>query len=205
MGVVTLSGAKAFLQITGAELDASIEQYILMVTADIEAEIDLPIDVVTITGEVLKYERSEFDQQPRPDFDVMDPDLLIFTEKRPVISATVLAGGVALVEDLDYILHADEGILEMIGGPSDFQNNLKINYTAGYATVPQDLQNVGLEGVKEYYTKGGVAKQGTADITSKRLLNYSISKNKGSDSSEQSKLYLVRNRSILDRYTAVSI
>ena len=75
--------------------------------------------------------------------------------------------------DSEYILHAEEGILEVASAFSAFTGlgpaRYRCDYTAGYATVPYDVEQVVIELVDEMYKRAKI----DTNLKSEKLGDYS--------------------------------
>ncbi len=107
-----------------------------------------------------------------------EPRLVL--NQRPIISVTSVHddldrafGGGALIDSSDYITRDDEGVIEYLSSASTFpgtgacfydgQLNVKVVYTAGYATIPTDVEQACIMLCALLYTRG---KQQADGITS---------------------------------------
>ena len=66
----------------------------------------------------------------------------------------------------NYVLHLDEGVVEQIV-PLDGILNLQLTYTAGYATIPADLELLCIELVARMYNKRkseGISSEGMESV-----------------------------------------
>lgn len=70
----------------------------------------------------------------------------VFCSEYPVSALTLTHAGTVLVEGTDFILSADSGMLTRTSSAGDPINwlagTLKLEYTAGYAAVPADLEQL---------------------------------------------------------------
>lgn len=174
--MVTLAEVKTYLGITGSTDDTLLTQLINLTTGEIEGLADRNLIEAEYTDEVLRYETSNFDAQSYIAFDLNSSYLYLFLKNRPVSDIEVSVDGVALVQNTDYRLIADAGVIEMYTAPSEYNGNITATYTAGWAvaSVPQDLKSVALGMVKGKYQESGDAVRGQGGVQSTKVGDYSV-------------------------------
>ena len=138
IALVTVEDAKAYLELKDSQDDSILETLIDSVSALFNNETNRTLKETTFTD--LYLDGSGIITLDLPDW--------------PVVSITEIEEDeVALTEDTDYYLYADEGYLAKIGAVwTDNIHGIKITYKAGYSatTLPSDiklatLKQVGLE------------------------------------------------------------
>jgi hypothetical protein len=200
--VITLSETKLYLGISGTTYDTSLTFLISASESAIETYLDRPVDAVTITGEVLKFETSQWEARPVPVIDMATSKQTAQTFQYPVVSGTVFYDGVALDAD-NYRIDATSGVIEFDRYYSDRENLLTINYTGGFVTAPDDLKYVALEGVKQMFIASNAVTPGAGgEIKSEKIGDYSVTYQDtlGSVAGSTLPRWVAANSFILDKY-----
>lgn len=217
MGIISLQEAKDFLQITTTATDALIEDYIDMVTAEIEAYCDRSFEAVTYT-EVLHTDRSKYDLSTYYPLNTGDYPIAIRLKQYPVQEIISIVDNITTISSSNYTVDNDNGLLRFYEAISDYKEELVATYFAGYDSttgstysMPNDLKLVAKQGVKVYYQNGGQAKQNQGNVKSKSLKDFSVSYG-----NEQTGLYVNTEMglqtsyinaysNILNRYTHIEV
>ena len=97
----------------------------------------------------------------------------IFLRHRPVNSVASLSEGDESVDADDYEVYPDEGMVRRVSGhwPRG-KRNLVVNYDAGDAAVPGDIEQAALDWVKAIYDSRGITAAST--IQSERTGDYAV-------------------------------
>lgn len=204
MALITLSDTKTYLGITSSDYDTLLNMFIGQISAEIETYLDRQLEEQEYASEVLKFVYSNNDAQNNPLLDVRGQRPQCFTKEYPISSspAPAITQDGDSVDTDDYYIDYDEGVINWNRGVSDADNKLLITYTAGYATIPDDIQAVAMEGVKQAFNNSGSASQGSGNVKSKKVGDFSVSY--GSTESYVTeggvKRYLAEGKSTLDRY-----
>lgn len=205
--MITLTEAKDFLRITGSGFDAAISGFIGAVETEIETFCDRKLNYVTINNEVLKLETG-WETNPVRVIDFADSYPQTQTKQYPVTSGSLSYENVVVDNSL-YFIDGDTGVVTLYQTYDTTRNKLTITYGAGYTTMPNDLKNVALYGVKQMFRDYTVTtNDGGQDIKSKKIGDFSVTFEDslaGSNSvnaSEYSYLpkWMRQNLSILMRY-----
>ena len=102
------------------------------------------------------------------DFDNHDTTELIPTGARETLNTSIDL----LVPDqrlTDYDVNLDAGTIHRASGWSEAWNNIYVNYTAGYAVIPDDLEQIAIEVTKELFNKRKIQ----SGLKSEKIGNYS--------------------------------
>lgn len=221
MALALLDDVKEFLGITSTVNNSLIESFIELVSAEVEAFVDRNLEEASYTNEILRYKRSEYDPNPNQGLDVYAIRPQVFLDNTPARNLTLTYKGSTVSED-DYELDGDSGVITLYKGFSDYKDSFTATYTAGYTTVtgsqytvPRALQLVVMEGVKIMYANSGTTNQGSGDIKSKTIKDFSVSYGNQQTASYTSatsgsgsalvKTYLQANQITLRRYMRVNI
>lgn len=212
--MITLNEAKAYLGVTTTATDALITTIINNVTAEIESVCGRKLMEHVYSNEVLSYEISDYDGQYNPEIDLESDYLKLFLKNYPVQSLSLTADGVE-VDDANYDIDANNGVVTMYQAESDDKGRLKATYTAGYTlttgssfTVPDDLKMVAYQGVKYEYSYSGVTTQGQSNVTSKSVGSFSVTYNKDNIkpiAMGMEKPYIALNIRTLNRYSGTRL
>ena len=206
--LVSLTEVKSYLQITNTLTDTLIDMYVESVEAEVDAYTDRVLARGTYT-EVVDYLQSRFDKS---EFTPMNagpsaPDL--FLTNYPIVTITsVISGGNTVTQDT-YTYDSQNGVLS----PDSQLDQPTVTYVAGYTTVtaPAALQLVIMQGVSSLYTNNRAASQGSGNVKSKSIKDFSVSygnEQTGYVTLSNGKLvknYIASNSVILDRYKRVNI
>jgi len=143
--LVTLALAKSYLKIPALETsqDSIVEFFINAASDYIESEIDRKIKSQTIT---------EYQHGRASNILVLKQYPVTAISSFATDSAGKFTGSETIVDPAEYTIGDDGNSLISLGSffPKGY-NNLKIVYTAGYATVPSDIQNACLWLVVYYH------------------------------------------------------
>lgn len=172
--MITVTEAKAYMQVTGTTYDALITGYRDYVESTIETYVDNKINSTTISGEKLSV-IEPYDLQSYRSFDLNSKRLQTRTRYSPVASYTITDNGTTLVESTDYIMNTATGTITFLTSVTSVPSDLLITYTAGYTTCPNDLKMVALEMVKSLFQQGGVTTSGEGNVKSKSIGDFSVS------------------------------
>lgn len=205
--MLTLDQIKEYLGITGTEYDDLLESLNVYVTAEIEAYIDRVIPATDYEGEVLHYTFNINDLAPRPLIAVRGGTAKLFPLQYPLKDVVMYSDG-DIVDASSYVV-SDKWIT-MKSYVSDAYDTLTIDYTGGYDPIPEALILVALDGVKALFEQSAPASQGTENVKSKSLGDFSVTYGTASDSvvtngSQFMKQYIAKNNVILDRYKRIGI
>ena len=217
-GLITLTQAKAYLQITSSDDDALISDYIEMVTGEVEAYCDRTLTTVGYS-EVLHKQRSQLDLGSEVPLNMAENRLKIRLRQTPVNSVEAIVQDTTTITSTNYTTNTDNGIITFYESVSDFKDKLVTAYTAGYTTVtgsaftvPSSLQLVVKEGVRAMYQNNTAAKMGAGNVKSKKLKDFSVSY--GNDQTglyvkdangALRKSYIAGNATTLNRYRRIGI
>lgn len=175
------------------------------VSSEIESVIGRLLRQDAITDERLELTKSNFDLQ---DYQIKQFDLarirtMAFLDQYPVSNVIITQNDVALTVDEDYVLDSANGAIAFYVSVNDKLRNLEADYTYGYAEdeVPGDLKMIVLQGIKSNYESTGTTTQGSSNIKSKSIGDFSVSYG---DSSVD-KGYITNNMEILRNYMRVGI
>lgn len=195
--IVSISEAEQFLGVASGTDTTLITSYIEYSQALVENYTGNKFEEESIEGEVLKFGISRFDLAQQEIIDTAGYDLIAFTRYTPISDVTVYNGDETLIVNTDYKLDTDIGKVEFYTAISDYADNITIDYTAGYATVPGDVKFAVLEMVSNLYAGYGTTK-GEGDVESKKLGEFSVK--------YASKKVDVTNYSIvLDKYKIINV
>jgi len=201
-----ITTTKVYLGITTTATDVLIQLFTDLVVAEIEAEIGDKLSQVTITDEELHFLESQNFADDMGAIDQNNPYPILSTKYSPVSSLSVSHQQVS-VSTANYNYNSN-GVITMFAFYDDSKNELKATYTAGYSTLPSDLQMIVFEGVKTNFMNSGTTKQNSGNISSKKLADFSVSygdSQTGLYNDNGKKSYICNNMSILQRYQRISI
>ena len=217
MSLLTLAEIKAFLQITTTASDPILNLYNSYVCDEVEAYVDRNLAEATYTDEVLKFERSDNTLHQDVALNETFNNPLLFLKNTPARTLTLKEGDVT-VPTTDYRLIGDEGAIETYRGLDDSKSNLTATYTAGYTlttgteySVPDNLKLVAQLGVRSMWENGGVSKENSGDVKSKKVGDFSVTygnNQTGYISASLAglvKVYLESNSVILNRYVKIDL
>jgi hypothetical protein len=204
--IVSLEEVKAFMQITTTASDALIQSYIDLTQAEIEAVIGRNLARATYT-EVLVYKQSRFDKSGYTYLDTSQDAPVLFLKNTPIVNLTLEHGGV--VPTTSYTYDPDNGVLR----PNSQLYRPTATYVAGYttATAPADLKGVVKLGVVSLFENNKAAKQGSGNVQSKRIKDFSVTYGNNQNSYIQSsgsqlvKTYIASNMAILNKYQNINL
>lgn len=205
--LISLTEAKEFMQITGTASDALISVYIDMIESEISVVVDRNLAIATYT-ESLSYLQSSFDRSDYTNLDAGQPAPKLFLKNYPVANIT-LSEGDTVVPTTSYTTNLDNGVIS-----PDYQlSEPSANYVAGYTTVtaPIALKSVVKLGVTSLYNNNGTATQGSGDVTSKKIKDFSVSygnNQTGFITQQDGKLvknYIASNMMTLKRYMRTNL
>lgn len=136
MAWTTLVKVKEYLGITDTASDTLLTDLLARLQVAAETYLDRKIEQATYTEQ---YDGDETDR--------------LITLQWPIISVTSVHddqdrafGAATLIATADYVLYKDRGIIRLDGLVfSSGIQNIKVVYTAGYATVPADLAQALIE------------------------------------------------------------
>ncbi len=139
MGLTTVANVKAYLGITGSTDDALIENLIDRVTDFIK-----------------RYCNREFTKSNYDEYYDGNGTGCLFLPNYPVVSVASLEIDGIIKASTDYAIYADAGMVRLKNEKfTDGVLNVHVTYTAGYATVPKDLEQACTEVVAmKYYSRG---------------------------------------------------
>lgn len=206
--IVNITETKVFMQVTGTASDVLIQTYIDLVESELEAVLMRKLEKATYT-EVLDYKQSKFDQSGYTNLDAHHESPVFFLKNTPVIanSLSLEHGGTVPTESYTYNLN--NGVLK-----TDSQlNTPTATYVAGYttATAPADLKGLVNMGVASLFNNNTAAKQGSGNVQSKKIKDFSVTYGNNQNSYVQNangqlvKTYLASNQHIINRYTNVNL
>jgi hypothetical protein len=211
--MITIAEAKSYMGVTITTNDVLIGTLIDYVTAEIEAVCGRNLMQKVYTDEVLKYNVPNYDAQFNPELDLNEDNKRLFLKNFPVQSLSLKENGVVVSVD-NYILDSNNGVIELFTSPSDYKNNLKATYTAGYVVtgtsfvVPNDLKMIALQGVKYEYAYSGTVLQGQSNVQAKSTGAFSVTYNKDNTKPLQpgaTKPYLAMNTAIINKYLSINL
>ncbi len=195
---------KAFLGITGTGSDAILEIYTDFVVAEVESYLDRTLETATYTNEILTYEFSKFDARDTRVINVRPEYGELFVQNYPISSFNMYSEG-EVIDPEYYTINLTNGVIDY--GKSEYE--LTATYVAGYteSTLPVPLKLVIFEGVKEYYQNGGAGSQGSRQVESKKVGDFSVKYESEIVESAYGvlKRYIASNQSILNRYMRISV
>lgn len=205
--IISLTEAKSYLQVTGTASDAVIQTYIDFTEAEVSAYVGYSLERATYS-EVLVYAQSRFDQSDFTGLDTNSGTPNLFLKRRPVSSLSLTVAGVE-VPTTSYSYSTSTGIIT----PTTYLDEPTASYVAGYTTAsaPVDLKMVVSQGVASLFNNVGVAKQGSGNISSKTVKDFSVSYgNSQSGYITQvggvlMKNYLASNSVVLDKYRDILV
>lgn len=217
--LITLSQAKAFMQITVSDYDDLITDYIQMVSAEIEAYTNRTFTKADY-NEALEIRNSRLDQGDYLGLQMQHDRLYIRLRHTPVQTVTSVTQRGVTIDSDNYTVDTKAGIMTFYTPVSDYKGQLVANYTAGYDDptvttggfiVPFDLQMIAKQGVKVMFENNSIAKQGQGDVKSKSLKDFSVSYgNKQTGlyvdmGGVIMKSYIAGNKAILDKYKYIDL
>lgn len=201
MSLVTYQEAKTYMQLANDNDQLLVDQLISLVSAEVENYVNDTLDEVEVTGERLSFD------QYRGSYDFEEgllsngqSEIQLFTKKTPIQldSVTLFSKGV-LVDPSNY--RVESRYIAIYKYISDYKSDLTINYTAGYAVIPSDIQMVVLEGVKDAYQSSASATRGDSKVKSEKIGSYSVTYGDVSRLYARGvKQYIAGNKQLLDRY-----
>ena len=123
----------------------------------------------------------------------------LFTKQYPIISVdsihedtTWVWGSDSTVGEDDYRIHNDKNHVVFLTTLGNGKQNIKIIYTAGYATVPNDIKQVCITEVIRVYKN-----RQEVDVLSKTLVDGSVS--------YSAKDLLLQSKMVLDKYKRIGV
>ena len=157
MNLATVDDVKAYLRLTGNDQDTVIEGLIHEASEVIEN---------SCGREFKQKERTEY-------YDGRGSAWLVVNE-RPVSSIMEVydQDSVITFGPLNYTFYPDDGIIRLLVGR--FQpgsRNVRVRYTAGYATIPPDLAQACIILVSSWFTGESRDKEDSLPSTVERLLS----------------------------------
>lgn len=139
MGLTTVANVKAYLGVAGSADDALIENLIDRVTNFIQKYCNR------------KFTKSNYDEY----YDGSGAGYL-FLPNYPIVSVSLLEIDGIIKTSTDYAIYVDAGMIRLKNGKfSEGVLNVHVLYTAGYSTIPKDLEQACTELVAmKYYSRG---------------------------------------------------
>ncbi|MGR3311206.1 MAG: head-tail connector protein [Candidatus Brocadiales bacterium] len=139
MGLTTVANVKAYLGIAGSTDDAFIENL-----------------TDRVTNFVQKYCNRNFTRSSYDEYYDGNGSGYLFLPDYPIVSVTLLEIDDIVKASADYAIYTDTGMVRLKNGKfNDGILNVHMIYTAGYATVPKDLEQACTEIVAmKYYNRG---------------------------------------------------
>ncbi|MBI2560299.1 MAG: phage gp6-like head-tail connector protein [Planctomycetes bacterium] len=138
-GLTTVVNVKAYLGVTGSADDSLIENLIDRVTEFVQRYCNR------------KFIRSTYDEY----YDG-NGTVYLFLSSYPIVSVELLEIDAIAKASADYAIYADAGMIRLKDGKfSEGVLNVHVTYTAGYASIPKDLEQACTEIVAmKYYNRG---------------------------------------------------
>lgn len=131
MAIITLAEAKTHIGITGTSEDTSLQQIVDAVNVFVGTYCHRTFESATYTEEL-------YDGSGGPELVLKNYPIITITEI--LVDTEEVDERTDVGEEGYYIKNANNGILYNNAGWSRGRGNIQITYTAGYATVPNDLK-----------------------------------------------------------------
>jgi hypothetical protein len=141
--LVSLDDLKAELGITNNDKDDLLGDLLDQTSAAIESYLGRRLPVETVT-EVMRDDEIPYDDQP------------VWLRRYPVSSITSIVADGETLQVSEYDFDGDDGSVWHVDGDGDADawgaiRKLTITYTAGYSTIPADIQRATLDFSKSKY------------------------------------------------------
>lgn len=204
--LISLNEAKTYMQVSGTASDALITLYIDLIEAEISTYLDRNLAIGTYT-EPLKYLQSRFDKTGHTNLDVSQDPPNLFLKNYPVLQLTLTAA--SEIPTTSYHVNVNNGVIS-----SNSQlTEPTASYVAGYTTAsaPTALKNVTLMGVISLFNNNKQASQGSGNVKSKSIKDFSVSYGNEqtgyviSQAGKLTKAYIAANTHILDRFKRINL
>lgn len=206
--IVSLEDALQFLGITNPtpEQEAMVEMFIELVTAELEAYLDIKIIPTAITNEVID-QSFVADYSVIPTIDIRQYHSSIRLLYAPVSNVVLRDINNSVIAPSTYKIDENSGTIYLLGYCS---LPIKANYTAGYNPIPKALQLVAMQGIKQYYSESGTTANNSGNVKGKQLDRFSVTYGNSnqmysSGGGTGGKQYLTGNSAILNKYKNVQI
>lgn len=213
--LVTITQVQDYL---GISTTTGLQTYIDIVSSEIDAYTGRNLSQNVYTDEVLNWTNSTFDTSDNEPLDTEIDYPSLFLSNYPIVGSVAITEDGTAVPTANYSTDTTNGVIKVFSYISDDKDKLLATYTAGYTTttgqtntIPSDLRGVALEGVRYMFVNGGTARQGTGNVSSKKVKDFSVSYGDNADNSRYVntdmgliKSYIAGNSIILNRYKKIS-
>jgi len=156
MGLTTYATVKAELGLTDDTQQTYIERLINVASQKIENYCNRKFNLTTYTLE--RYTGDDTNKLALRNYPVAALTRVIIDDTEIVTSTLILDAIAGLIDYKDSLFYSDtlkSGIAEY---PELYQKNIQVTYTAGFATIPYDLEEVCIKEVVSRYENKGTAK-----------------------------------------------
>jgi len=148
----TLAEAKSFLGISGAEHDDMLTRALASASVAIEA-----------------FCNTVFPQRTVTEFAVAEDEVSTFVLRHAPVSAVASVSIAGTAYDVaEFRIMKTSGMVRRVDGAAMPSGDFEIEYTAGYATVPEGVKQAALEYVRDVYNGAGrdvtVASEDVPDV-----------------------------------------